>query len=59
MVDTTGFVDCTNPRPRACTQQYDPVCGRLQAGVTRTYSNACSACSDGKVNGYYPGACDE
>lgn len=29
-------------RPIVCTQQYDPVCGRI-GNVTRTFSNACVA----------------
>ena len=29
-------------RPTVCTQQYAPVCG-IRNGMTRTYSNACTA----------------
>jgi hypothetical protein len=29
-------------RPTVCTQQYAPVCG-VRNGMTRTYSNACTA----------------
>ena len=52
-----GYVACTEPRPEACTMQYDPVCGEITDGRTKTYSNACSACSDPLVNGYSNGAC--
>ena len=35
-----GFVVCTEPRPEACTMQYDPVCGEMTDGRSNTYSNA-------------------
>jgi hypothetical protein len=40
---------------------YTPVCGlQRQSGVEqwKTYSNACSACSDAAVVGYRKGACE-
>ena len=52
-----GFVVCTEPRPEACTMQYDPVCAEMTDGRSKTYSNACSACSDPLVSGYVTGAC--
>ena len=48
---------CSNPRPEMCSQQYDPVCGQLSGGDSRTYSNWCSACSDKTVESYVPGEC--
>ena len=33
-------------RPTVCTEQYAPVCGRIN-GVLRTYSNQCFARADG------------
>jgi hypothetical protein len=55
-------------RDRICTLEYDPVCAALDTGVRcvtvpcpssewKTYSNACSACSDARVTGHQPGAC--
>ena len=52
-----GFVACAEPRPEACTMQYDPVCGEMTDGRSKTYSNACVACSDRLVTGYLKGAC--
>jgi hypothetical protein len=52
-----GFVACQAPRPEACTMHYDPVCGEVNEGVSKAYSNACVACSDRNVTGYRAGAC--
>ncbi len=49
---------CEEPRPQICTAHYDPVCGLLGDGTYKTYSNACSACSDAAVSGHHPGACE-
>jgi hypothetical protein len=49
--------DCSDPRPEMCTRQYDPVCGLRRDGSTRTYGNACTACSDAEVVSHRPGAC--
>ena len=49
---TADFIRCEEPRPEACAQTYVPVCGELTDGSRRTYSNACSACSDTNVAGY-------
>jgi hypothetical protein len=54
----TGFTACEEPRPQVCTAHYDPVCGALGDGTYKTYSNACSACSDAAVTGHRPGACE-
>ena len=61
-------VVCTNPRPQACTMDYQPVCATRDTGIRcvttpcpsserKTYSNGCGACSDPKVSEYIPGAC--
>jgi hypothetical protein len=38
--------DFGKPRPIVCTEQYEPVCGRID-GVRKTYSNRCYARADG------------
>lgn len=53
-----GLTACTDPRGQVCTAQYDPVCGYLGGDNYKTYSNACSACSDAAVSGHRPGACE-
>ena len=50
---------CNAPRPELCTREYRPVCGLHRSEIEwKTYSNACSACSDSAVRGYRPEACD-
>ena len=56
---STGATTCITPRPEVCTMEYRPVCGLLEAGVSRTYSNACSACADPGVVAHTAGACAE
>lgn len=38
--------DIGKRRPTVCTEQYQPVCGRIN-GVLKTYSNQCYARADG------------
>ena len=66
----TNMVRCAEPRPEVCTREYRPVCALRDTGkrclappcegatewVTRP--NACDACTDPKVIGHRPGACD-
>jgi hypothetical protein len=54
----TVLVACEEPRPQVCTMQYDPVCGLTGNNQYKTYSNACSACSDASVSAHSPGACE-
>jgi hypothetical protein len=60
--------ECEDPRPELCTMDYRPVCALRDTGVScittpcqstewKTYSNACSACSDPDVMGYKHGEC--
>jgi len=62
-------VACLDPRSSICTQDYRPVCGLRDTGIRcvttpcdstewKTYSNACTACSDPSVERYRPGACE-
>ena len=51
------FVPCQEPRPEFCTMHYEPVCGVMAGGESKTYSNACGACSDREIKGYIEGAC--
>lgn len=49
-----------------CTMEYAPVCGLVEVQcvttpcdpVPETFSNGCSACSQGNVISYTPGACE-
>ncbi len=52
------FTACTDPRPQLCTREYNPVCAKLIDASNKTYATGCTACSDQKVSGYYPGACE-
>ena len=55
--DVTNSTRCTEPRPEMCTMDYNPVCGHLADGSSKTYSNGCGACSDPKVLSYSQGEC--
>ena len=48
---------CEEPRPMICTQEYKPVCARMDNGTWRTYPSGCSACADASVIGYEDGPC--
>ena len=50
---------CPEPRGQVCTMEYAPVCGFLDKGQRKEYSNACTACSDSAVVGYISGRCPE
>jgi len=63
------YNDCKEPRSEICTREYRPVCATRDTGVRcvttpcpateiKTYSNACTACSDPKVLGYRVGSCE-
>jgi hypothetical protein len=48
---------CSEPRPEMCTMDYKPVCGFDKNNNSKTYSNACSACSNKQVVTYIKGEC--
>lgn len=64
------YTECKDPRTKACTREFRPVCGRVDTGVrcvttpcpsteNKTYSNFCTACADADVYGYWKNACPE
>lgn len=64
------FKKCPEQRPEMCAQMYAPVCAVRDTGIRcikapcpstekATYSNGCMACSDPKVLGFRPEACDD
>ena len=54
----TGIA-CSDPRPQMCTMDYTPVCGNHKDGSSKTYGNACGACSNPEVVGHLLGECPE
>ena len=50
-------IACTESRPQICTRDYRPVCGIYYNQETKTYPNACNACSDHKVVAYTKKEC--
>ena len=48
---------CEDPRPEVCTLDYRPVCGQPGDSETQTYGNACMACGDASVIGFFDGEC--
>jgi len=50
-------INCTEPRPEMCTMDYQPVCGFDRDQKYKTYSNACTACSDKQVVYTIKGEC--
>ncbi|MBU0758347.1 MAG: hypothetical protein KKF44_09835 [Nanoarchaeota archaeon] len=59
-------IDCTDPRPEVCTEEYSPVCGQFDSTKVQcvkfpcgaTYGNACLACADEKVVSWFDGVCE-
>ncbi|VAW60449.1 hypothetical protein MNBD_GAMMA08-2100 [hydrothermal vent metagenome] len=48
---------CKTPKSQICTREYKPVCGYEVDGNYKTFSNACTACSNAKIVSYAEGAC--
>jgi hypothetical protein len=64
-----GYTVCEAPRPDVCTREFRPVCAQRDTGTRCVTTpcdsieavdagNACTACSDPAVYGYYPGRCE-
>jgi len=58
-VETINRTTCPENRPQVCTMDYTPVCGVHNDNSTKTYSNACGACSNPKVISYVPQSCPD
>ncbi|HSC89921.1 MAG TPA: hypothetical protein VLC09_21770, partial [Polyangiaceae bacterium] len=65
-----AFVNCEEPRQKACTKEFRPVCAEVDTGIRcvttpcpssekKTFGNACMACAEAAVIGYFPQACDQ
>ena len=50
---------CEEPRPEMCTMDYRPACGTQSSDQKKTYSNACTACSDPNVQWVIEGECTD
>lgn len=54
-----NYISCLGSRPEICTMDYQPVCGFGLENSSKTYSNACIACSHKEVVKYSKGDCTE
>lgn len=54
---TEEMIQCELPRPQICTREYRPVCGFMQDGNHKTFANACEACANINVGGYFKNEC--
>ena len=57
IVDKNPITICPEQIPEICTQDYRPVCAKQKDGSHKTYSNACTACSEQNVVDYRNGSC--
>jgi len=48
---------CPEPKPEVCTMHFKHVCGVSLEGGEKTFSNACTACSDKTVIGFNQAPC--
>lgn len=56
----SGALVCEEPRPQFCTMDYRPACGYTRdKEAVKTFSNACGACADKKVDWVIEGSCPE
>jgi hypothetical protein len=67
-----AFITCepASRQVKGCTKEMKPVCGQVDTGIRcikapcpssepRTFSNACMACLDPKVTGYFARSCED
>jgi len=70
VVTDAEWKECPEQRPEVCTQQFLPVCGRIDTGIRcvtspcpshtfKTFGNACTACASNDVIDYIDGACTD
>lgn len=45
-------------RDVTCPSIYNPVCGKLKNGKTKTFSNSCTACRDKEVQSWQSTSCE-
>ena len=50
-------ITCSEPRPEVCTLHFQRVCGFNSDNSSKTYPNACSACSNKEVVNYIKSEC--
>jgi len=50
---------CTDPRSKACTRDYRPVCALLNNDTFKTFPNGCTACAEPAVTGYRGQTCED
>ena len=58
-IQPVNYISCSGPRPEICTMDYQPVCGFNLDNSSKTYSNACTACSDKEAVKYIKNKCTE
>ena len=54
-----ALTPCPEPRPQVCAREYLPVCARRESAEWKTYATGCTACSDARIIGYRPKACEQ
>lgn len=52
-----ALASCSGLRNQVCIEQYAPVCAVFPDGTRRTHSNACNACENSTVKGWFDGPC--
>jgi hypothetical protein len=59
-VPRLAYTQCVEPRPGTCTTENQPVCADCENCATpQTFGNACVACANASVTGYWPYSCED